>query len=187
MLYELPISSSNIQSATTQRRSLNALLLLPSTSTVFRRCIVVTFQLRNQFSYSALRFSFLHALHITSLHLIASFARENKARSQSGCIKRQQIENWASADRDAWHTHTHPPPTHTHTQSHPHAVGQLSKLHEIGRGGAVRGGDGEGCCQLELNLIKSFMSACLLKIDKWQFFQGERADKERITKRQKQR
>lgn len=26
-----------------------------------------------------------------------------------------------------------------------------------------------GSCQLELNLIKSFMSACLLKIDKWQF------------------
>lgn len=183
MLYELPISSSNIQSATTQRRSLNGFPLLLTTSTVFRRCIVVTFQLRNQFSYSVLRFSFLHALHITSLHFIANLARENKARSQSGCIKSQQIENWASADRDAWHTHT----PHPHTQSHPHAVGQLSKLHEVGRGGAVRGADGEGCCQLELNLIKSFMSACLLKIDKWQFFQGERADKERITKRQKQR
>lgn len=168
-------------------RSLNGFSLLPSTSTAFRCCIVVTFQLRNQFSYSVFRFSFLHALHITSLHFIANLARENKARSQSGCIKSQQIENWASADRDAWHTHTPPTHTHTHTVTPTRSWAAIKAAWSRQRRCWRGRGEGEGCCQLELNLIKSFMSACLLKIDKWQFFQGERAGKERITKRQKQR
>lgn len=121
-----------------------------------------------QFAHSQLENSncTFYALQMRTLRFDLHIESLNKAKTQSECIKNQQIENWASADEDTHtHTHTQLESCHTHTSTHTathtcryiHSrLSELSKLH--------------GSCQLELNLIKSFMSACLLKIDKWQFF-----------------
>lgn len=117
-IYEFPKSSSNIQSTTTQMRSLNGFSLLPSTSTAFRCCIVVTFQLRNQFSYSVSLFLFAcNSHHFASFHCEFSSGKQSE---KSKWMHQKSTNRKLSVCRQRCLAHTHTPHSHPHTHSHTH-------------------------------------------------------------------
>lgn len=145
--YALKIST-NIQSCIAIQAETNRKTLTPQFPAFPRRFSITK-------SIFAVRFSFLHALHCefslgrrkTKREVKVDASKVNKSK-----IERLQTEMLC----------THP--THTpHTR--PFAPTR-SWVAIKAAWKSRRSWVGGGCCQLELNLIKSFMSACLLKIDK---------------------